>query len=245
MTNEPRKPENEQEFEQDLETVQAKWSRMEQAEPPELLDQAVLNAARRDLEPGRKRRPMRWLGGFATAAVVVLAITVTLEQQGPQTPEPPLEDIGQLKQDAASTPRLEESAVMKSEHAPLPAAEPTAQTREAKRQKQVMGASSAAENGESVEMKITPPAINANQFNLTPGLAVETRGNTDEVSETAADPEDEAEERMPPRSAEDWIQQLVLLRDFGQMKRLAGELAAFRHYYPEYPLPEELAELEP
>lgn len=245
MTNEPRKPENEEAFEQDLEAVQAKWSRVEQAEPPELLDQAVLNAARRDLESRRKRRPMYWLSGFATAAVVVLAITVTLEQQGPQSPEPPLEDTGQLKQNAASTPRLEESAVMKAEHTPLPSAEPRAQTREAKRQKQTISLTPAAEEGNNAKIKINPPAFDASRLNMTPGAPAKAGVDAADPSKTAADSEEEADQNQVPRDAEDWIQQLLLLREIGHMKGLAGELAAFRHYYPEYPLPEELAELEP
>lgn len=245
MTNEPREPENEQAFEQDLEAVQTEWSRMEQAEPPELLDQAVLNAARRDLEPRWKIRPMSWLGGFATAAVVVLAITITLEQQGPQTPEPTLEDIGQLKRDAASTPELEESTTMKAQHAPLPAAEPRAQTREAKRQKQAISITPAAKEGNNAKIKINPPAFDASQFNMTPGAPAKAGPDTAELSETATDAEDEPDQSQAPRDAEDWIQHLLLLREIGHMKGLAGELAAFRHYYPEYPLPEELAELEP
>ena len=52
----------------DLGAVQSAWSELEQCEPPDLLDQAVLNAARRQLERSRRRRSMGWLGAFATAA---------------------------------------------------------------------------------------------------------------------------------------------------------------------------------
>ncbi len=56
------------------------WSK---CEPPDLLDQAVLNAARRQLERSRRRRSMGWLGAFATAAVVVLALTIVVRQDLP------------------------------------------------------------------------------------------------------------------------------------------------------------------
>lgn len=156
-----------------------------------------------------------------------------------------MEDIGQVKPDAASTPRLEESAVMKTEQAPLPSAEPRAQTREAKRQKQAITLTSAAEEDINAKIKINPPAFDASQFNMTPGAPAKAGADTAELAETATDAEDEPDQNQAPRDAEDWIQQLLLLREIGHMKGLAGELAAFRHYYPEYPLPEELAELEP
>jgi hypothetical protein len=67
----------------DLGAVQSAWSELEQCEPPDLLDQAVLNAARRQLERSRRRRSMGWLGAFATAAVVVLALAIVVRQDLP------------------------------------------------------------------------------------------------------------------------------------------------------------------
>ena len=59
---------------EELGRLQSDWDRQERVEPPELLDQAVLNAARRDLEPRPSRGLLPWLGGLSTAAVVVLAL---------------------------------------------------------------------------------------------------------------------------------------------------------------------------
>ena len=71
MTSDPRDQQSGPEFEQDLKAVRSAWSGLEQTDPPELLNQAVLNTARRELNTRRRSRPLRWLGGFATATVIV------------------------------------------------------------------------------------------------------------------------------------------------------------------------------
>ncbi len=67
-------------WEEDLEAVRSTLSGMESVEPPDLLDQSVLNTARRELAASR-RKPMRWIGVFATATVVVLAMTIVIQQE--------------------------------------------------------------------------------------------------------------------------------------------------------------------
>ena len=70
----------------DLDAIQAEYSGLEAIEPPALLDQAILNTARREMATGR-RRPMRWIGAFATASVFVLALTLVIQQdKGPLEP---------------------------------------------------------------------------------------------------------------------------------------------------------------
>lgn len=97
----------------DLETVAAAWSALTQAQPPDLLDQAVLNAARRALaDPPRSARrplgrPLGWLGALATAGVVVLAVTVVLEQsrEAPMPPTPASDGYEAVRSPTA--PKLE------------------------------------------------------------------------------------------------------------------------------------------
>lgn len=101
MTKDPRDQQSGPEFEQDLEAVRSAWSGLEKTEPPDLLNQAVLNTARRALEVRRKSRPLRWLGGFATATVIVVALTIVIQQDEQQIP-PALEKTNgfMLNQDA-------------------------------------------------------------------------------------------------------------------------------------------------
>jgi len=101
MTSDPRDKNSGPEFEQDLETVRSAWSSLEQTDPPELLDQAVLNTARRQLGARRRSRPLRWVGGFATAAVIVLALTIVI-QQDEQSPAPALEKTNGFKLEQAA-----------------------------------------------------------------------------------------------------------------------------------------------
>lgn len=74
----------EKQLERDLDEVSQAWTAREKTEPPALVDQAVMNRARRALEgngkPARKRFRLRWLGALATASVVVLALTLVVEQ---------------------------------------------------------------------------------------------------------------------------------------------------------------------
>jgi hypothetical protein len=88
MNSDPRDKPNKPEFDPDLAAVRSAWEGLEQTEPPDLIDQAVLNTARRHLE--RPRRPLRWLGAFASAIVVVLALAIVVrqDQQGPVPPVP-------------------------------------------------------------------------------------------------------------------------------------------------------------
>ena len=98
----PRNQKNGHELEQDLESVRSGLSSLETVEPPELLDQAVLNTARREIEFQRERRrkrgQMRWLGAFATASVVVLAFTLVIQQDQP-VPEPMKKQANGLRLD--------------------------------------------------------------------------------------------------------------------------------------------------
>ncbi len=90
MTMDPKDQKSElnpgHDWEQDLEVIRSALPDLDSAEPPELLDQAVLNSARRDLAT-TSRQPARWIGAIATAAVVVLALSIVV-QQDQKTPEP-------------------------------------------------------------------------------------------------------------------------------------------------------------
>jgi hypothetical protein len=96
MINDPHDPVTDQNIEQDFEAVSAAWRDLEREQPPDMLDQAVLNSARRALEQRGKPRPFRWLGGLATAAVVVLAVAIVVhqERQGPVAPPPKTDGFG-------------------------------------------------------------------------------------------------------------------------------------------------------
>jgi hypothetical protein len=82
----------------DLASIRSAWERMEQAEPPGLIDQAVLNTARRQLEDSQPRHSMRWLGAFASAVVVILALAIVVRQDQ-QGPIPPVSETDGFRMD--------------------------------------------------------------------------------------------------------------------------------------------------
>jgi len=103
----PRKstlPEDGPDLEDDLQSIREQLSAVGDQEPPVLLDQAVLNTARRELA-GRKRRPLRWIGGFATASVLVLTLTLVIQQQQATAP---------LEADRANDTRLDQTSERQS-----------------------------------------------------------------------------------------------------------------------------------
>ena len=108
MTMDPRDRKSEADqgsnWERDLKAIQASYSRLEADEPPDLLDQAILNTARRELASSR-RKPLRWIGAFATASVFVLALTLVVQQQ-PEPIEPGMPNG--VKLDAAAPPEAQQ-----------------------------------------------------------------------------------------------------------------------------------------
>jgi len=231
MTIDPREPNDESKLEQELAEVRAEWRSMAQAEPPDLVDQAVLNAARRDLEPARKRRPLRWLGGFATAAVVVLALTLVVEQE-PQRPDlPAATEKSRAPADAPDKQTLQspEPAPLQ---APLPPAEPRQMAREARRDATRLKAADENATAEKTEaaQRFEPAATAAPPA----AESMEAEAFTDEALEEAL--------RSDP---ETWIEHLLELQAQGDTDALEAGIAAFRSAYPEYRLPPELAERIP
>jgi hypothetical protein len=85
MTSDPRNQDTEKSLERDLEEIRTVLTGPDSLEPPDLLDQAVLNNARRELENSGKRLSrrfsLRWLGAFATASVIVLALGIIVQQE--------------------------------------------------------------------------------------------------------------------------------------------------------------------
>jgi hypothetical protein len=215
MTHEPRKPGQDRELERDLEALRSAWEGLESAEPPELLDQAVLNTARRDLERPVRKRPLQWLGSFATATVVVLAVSLFFWQDS----RPPVPDGDEIRLE----PSAPESAgtELLLEKSAMPSAEPVAPAREVKRQavESRQRAGPAAVAAEVLEKEIPARAL----------------------SDTVASPA-ETGEPLPPEA---WIEDMIVLLEKGESDALATSLRAFVEIYPDHPLPAELAEYLP
>jgi hypothetical protein len=99
-------------LEEDLIAIREILSDQDNQEPPSMLDQAVLNAARRDLT-GKKRSPIRWISAFATASVLVLALTIVVQQKETSVP------VGLDRIHKSNQSQEIDSEVMPQEKAPV------------------------------------------------------------------------------------------------------------------------------
>lgn len=81
MNNLPDNGENDQSLSEDLERLGNAYQQLQHEEPPELLDQAILNSAHREV--GNKSHWMQfgWLHGLTTTAVFVLALSLIFNQR--------------------------------------------------------------------------------------------------------------------------------------------------------------------
>lgn len=217
MTTDTRHQNEENELDRDIGKVSSNWARLGKEEPPDLLDQVVLNRAKRALEsPGRAgRKPwvLRWPGAFATAAVVLLALTVVLEQEQ-QAPAPVLKKADGFRIDpdgsAAGKEANRKEAVPEESvtHESLADKTPAAK---------------AGSEARSSPLRLESASIQAAAEQDSAGIASGLEKSTDEIP-----------------AADAWIDQLIQLKKTHQDEKLAKELTRFRAIYPDYPLPSEL-----
>lgn len=119
-TNGPERPEDE------LAPLERAWRELPDEEPPELLDLAVLNRARRAVE-GRRAWPwtLGWYHGLGTAAGVLLVVTVFLQMQPDalKTPAPMSTQAPAEQRKASATEALgAATGQLRDEAGPEPAA---------------------------------------------------------------------------------------------------------------------------
>lgn len=217
MTTDMRHQNEENELDRDIGKVRPNWARLGQEEPPDLLDQAVLHRARRELESpgiaGRKSWVFRWPGAFATAAVVLLALTVVLEQEQ-QAPTAVLEKADGFRIDPDGP------AAGKQAHRNEAVPEESV-TRESLADK--TPAAKAGREARSKPLRLESASIQAADEQDSAGIASGPGKSTDEIL-----------------AADAWIDQLLQLKKTHQDEKLAEELSRFRAIYPDYPLPSEL-----
>jgi len=81
MSNLPNNGENNQLLDDDLNRLDDAYRQLAHEEPPELLDQAILNSAHRAVEKRAHWMQFGWLHGLTTAAVFVLALSLIFNQR--------------------------------------------------------------------------------------------------------------------------------------------------------------------
>jgi hypothetical protein len=200
-------------LERDL-RVSERYRALGREQPPPELDAAILAASR--------RRRSRWVVPVSIAAVVVLAVGVTLRVQieerkdaedialSPrvmQTPAPADEVARQARRDAASAPAGLESRAQAAREAAAPPAAPAAAA--------------------------------------APQLGARKREAPAEASADRAEPAGRASAGVavgklsaPPQTPEQWLERIAKLRDAGKAREADESLAEFKRRYPDYRIPE-------
>jgi hypothetical protein len=213
----------ERQLEQDLALLRDLDAETARAEPPELVDRAVLNMARRAVPSASRRIRIRWLGAFATAAIVVLAVSTVL-QQGPQAPPPVGTDDVRLqppKRTMAERAESKAAQVVDSQAAQRRSALLRAPTESEAR------SAGAAEPATQLTDEALSEESRIEKFRVDEDRAIESR---------------EMEGQAAPKNPAEWIERMLQLQRKHASEELAIELAAFRKTYPDYPLPPELAD---
>jgi hypothetical protein len=183
---------------------------------------------------------MRWIGAFATAAVVVLALSIVV-QQDRKTPDPRSGDGIKLDAARPASPRKENAIGVST----LPESRLASPQSPAVLSSEESGYRSADEpdlaEGRAQFEDESPgmPAASARDNDVEEEPSREARPDLlridSSLQETAEDANDEI--ILTPDA---WIEYMFELQKTQRHEELKVELEAFRKAYPDYPLPAEL-----
>lgn len=212
-------------------------------EPPRALDEAILAASR--------RRPARWRVPLSIAAVLVLAVGVTLRMLPPQ---PGAESVA-LAPQVIETPRpaagSAEPPARQAQEAQVSAAAPREPVAGLARSDTSAAAPAFADaRAERSEAPARPgearaPAALAGAKRAETPAAAASAPRADEVSAAgvmqsapaAPAPAKLSEAALTP---EDWLKRIAELRKQGREREAQESLAAFKKRYPDFKIPEAL-----
>lgn len=216
--------------------VSARYRELAREEPPRHVDDAILAAARRAtasrpaplVAPSGRRR---WYVPVAAAAIIVLAVAVTVHVERQQ----PDFEVAEQQAAPVQTPVTEPAAKRDSSAPPAPGAE----------------ARSPAELQKSQTSSSQPAAPTPNSAEPLAGLRESQRSDA-APSAARARPEARAmrSERgaeqkligLAAASPEQWLQGIVDLKRQGRDEEAEEQLGDFRKRYPDYRIPEAIAE---
>jgi hypothetical protein len=198
------------------ERVSAGYRALGGEEPPRALDDAILAASRRS--------PTRWRVPLSVAAVLVLAVGVTLRML-PQQPD---------AESVALAPQVMET--------PRPAASAPAPARELARQDMRAKAAPAPQPAAAADALREAPAPLRAEVAAKPESR--TTSEVGGVRAAAAPPAAGAAQGMLAKKSEltpeAWLARIAELRKEGRMREADESLVEFRKRYPDYKIPEAL-----
>ncbi|MFC1702158.1 hypothetical protein ACFL1J_05390 [Pseudomonadota bacterium] len=257
MSNIHNNGENDNPVDDDLVELGNAYGRLPHEEPPELLDQAVLNSAHRAVEKKPHWMKFGWLHGLTTTAVFLLALSLIFnirepvpdfengvrlnESAGLQRDKAVKKHSADIKSEDQRMEMKENDEIRQDSLRSIPA--PAAPQREvlgiavgdhAKRPEADNDASANEPVLEELLMDEADSVVDTPEFEAISKrsrAAVATELSTSEL-ETPAEIDAEIEQKLLA---------IIKLRESGD-KAWKTELALFKKNYPDYPLPEELSD---
>jgi len=223
MNNHHKTGEDKTPLKDSLDEISQAYGRMGHDEPPEMLDQAILNSAHRAVEKKPHWTQFGWLHGVTTAAVFVLAFSIILNQREPapdyetdvMSPEPTL---------------LKDEKAARSKVAP--------QVSELRMEMK--------EQSERRSADIRALEVSAEEIQLGDTDSMANDPESDARSEQAAfmavagpAKSTMADEAESISGAEQMLAAIIKLKQAGDDGWIK-ELEVFRQQYPDYPLPDGL-----
>ena len=189
------------------EKVSAGYRALGGEEPPRALDEAILAAAR--------KRPSRWRVPLSIAAVLVLAVGVTLRML-PQRPE---------AESVALAPQVMQT--------PRPAASPPAPARD--QAKPAAGAEAAAEVAAADALAESRMRSDIAAKPTSRASAAPTPAAAGAAAESSVLAGKLARAELSPQA---WLERIAELRKQGRTREAEESLAEFKKRYPDYRVPE-------
>ena len=226
--------------------ISERYRELAREEPPRHLDDAILAASRRETRsrpaplvvPSGRRR---WYFPVAAAAIIVLAVAVTVhverdEQnyevaEGPASVPPPAAPAVQ------SEPPVPPAAKEQAATEPRPTPDPAAGSRQAPSHAEAAPALS-----DLYKKPAPPPDETSNRARAMARADAEQAQAREEARAAAPTPARAAAERLASAAAvaspEQWLQGIADLRRQGRHEEADRQLAEFRKRYPDYRIPD-------
>jgi hypothetical protein len=215
--------------------ISERYRALPREEPPRHLDEAILAASRRETRsrpaplvvPSGRRR---WYFPVAAAAIIVLAVAVTVhmerDEEALEVAEAP------VAQAPVAQPPAPEAAGKRETFTPDPKPAPAPQLRDLYKAQPVQPAPAAP-----------PPAEEpANRARAKARADAEQAQAREESRAAAASPARAASDRLASAAAvaspEQWLQGIADLRRQGRHEEADRQLAEFRKRYPDYRIPD-------
>lgn len=211
-------------------------------EPPQLIDQAVRNMARRELPDSQsapKAGTLRWIAGLAIVSIALIAVGISMVQSPPYVP-PPAAPALKTEQQLESRPESRTESSLAKERSVI-------STADSARTAAPQTGADQAPTTSSRDAAVSDAKLNFKQQAPDPALAESSAESMSaaEASQTSlADDKSDMDEARA-ESAQAWLDLIRQLYDQGLLTEAAEQLRAFRADYPEYPLPDWAAELLP